>query len=118
MDAGNAVASREVFDKWTQVRLEKCIDNPEQRVRIVERQYPRTTGQAVAELRYRGFDATEENAACFASKLGVEKFGDALAWYRSDIDALAECLEGRNKLMIGTRHRIMRNISWEQDYAD
>jgi len=118
MDVSNAVAIREVFDAWTQARLKRCIDDPQQLARIAERQYPRGTAQAVAELRTRGFAAEEPLAERFAERAGVETFGGELAWYKSDIDALAEFCEGANKLMIGTRHRLMRGISWSQDYAD
>ena len=110
-------ASREVFDKWTADRLARLVDDPEQLERIIERQYPRTTGAAVNELRWRGFDATEERAEHFAKELGVETFGGALAWFKDDIDELADILRGRNMLMIGTRHRMMRGISWEADHA-
>lgn len=118
MDASNATASREIFDAWTQARLERCIADPQKRSRIAERQYPRSTGQAVAELRTRGFAAEEPLAERFAERIGVELFGGELAWYKSDIDHLAEFCEGTNKLMIGTRHRLMRGISWSQDHAD
>ena len=118
MDAKNAVASREIFDRWTADRMEKYIPDPEQRARIVERQYPRFTAQVVDELRYRGFDATEEVAERFAEAVGVEAFGGALAWHKSDVDHLAEFCESSNKLMVGTRHRIQDGISWEQDHAN
>ena len=118
MDASNAVATREVFDAWTQARLERCIGDLQQRARIAERQYPRSTAQAVDELRFRGFAADVELAERHAERAGVETFGGELAWFRSDIDALGEFCEGANKLMIGTRHRLMRGISWSQDHAD
>lgn len=118
MDAKNAVADREIFDAWTLARLEKCIDDPDQLARVVERQYPRTIAQAVDELRWRGFDASEALAERFAERVGVEIFGGALAWYKSDVDHLAEFCESSNRLTVGTRHRIMRNITWEQDHAD
>jgi hypothetical protein len=116
METSNATADRKTFDAWTKARLEKCIDDPQKRERAIERQYPRTTAQAVAELRTRGWNAHELHAERFAELIGVETFGNSLAWYPSDIDQLAEALE--NRPMIGTRHRIARGISWEQDHAD
>lgn len=116
MDASNATADRQTFDAWTKARLERCIDDPAQLARIAERQYPRSTGQAVAELRTRGFAAEEPFAERFAERIGVESFGNELAWYPSDIDHLAEACG--NRLMVGTLHRIERGISWSQDHAD
>jgi len=113
MNAKDAVASREVFDAWTAARLAKCIDDPEQRAKIAERQYPRSTAQAVDELHYRGFDADEQRAERFAKQNKVETFGDCFAWYRSDIDALAEACH----LNTDAQHRVLHGITWGESHV-
>ncbi len=109
-------ADRETFDRWTVDRLNRLVENLEQRARLIEKLYPRTTREAVSELRFRGFEVTESVAERMAELIGVGTIADTLVWRKSDVDHLAEFLE--NKLTIGSMHRVEDNISWEQDHAD
>jgi len=113
-----AVATRETFDRWIAARLGRLIDDADQRARILERQYPRCTYEVVGELRTRGFDATEELALRFAEHCRVATIGGELVWHKSEIDALADFLQGARKFTVGTLHRMADGISWKQDYAD
>jgi hypothetical protein len=118
MTEKTAIATREVFDAWTIARLERLIDDPIKRARIIERQYPRCTRETVNELRHRGFDAHAAEAERLAAQFGVEFFGDARAWFKFDIDRLADYLLGARRLTRGAVWREALGIGWKEDRDD
>jgi hypothetical protein len=110
-------ASREVFDRWTAKQMSQLSDNPALLARLVEKQYPKTTAQAVAELHFRGFDVSEPMAEQLAPQIGVNFFGSELAWHKSEIDELAQWMVSFNSLTHAARRREWLRGDWEADHV-
>lgn len=90
----------------------------EERLRLLEAEYPQSTGQAVMELRTRGLDATEavldylvERGALPPPRLE----GGRRKWTAEDIDRAAEVLDAEGAYVPGTVMRQVLNLDPAQD---
>lgn len=111
-----SVMTRDEYDRYCEERLAIAGHLPTDIERLMERKYPKNTEGAVEELRFRGVDATHRRVESWAARddVNLRIIGKMRAWYRSDIDAFAEALERRDKLLPPALYRKERGMSWTE----
>lgn len=95
------IMTREQYEARCRERFEEVWPSESEHVRrAMGRMYPSSLAAAAKELHERGLRTDEEHLARLARSLGLDLrvIGRNLVLYPDDIDALAETLEGMNRL--------------------
>jgi len=91
----------------------------EERLRLLEAEYPKTTAQAVVELRTRGLDASASVLDYLIERGAIPAPGGGdghrRKWSREDIDRAAEVLDAERAYVPGTVMRQVLNLDPAQD---
>jgi hypothetical protein len=86
----------------------------------LEREYPKCTDAAIAELQRRGLSATEwrvHRHCTLRPKLAPPVVGGSRAWGKQHIDDFAEILESHGCLMPSAIYRAELGVSWSEEQA-
>ena len=111
--------SREEFDRF---RVQHFLDEGTAQdeadgQRLVDGEYPKSTRQAILELRLRGLDATPWRIECCCrhKELAPPTVGGSRCWAKGHIDRLADVLEDEGHLTIAALVRQERDVSGGRD---